>query len=315
MQRQRNIRLLLSLSVMIILIAGLFIFNSTTNNPSVDKGMFQIENLDKVDRVVLQSSKEKIDLSFNGSRWLVNGSYEADRQMIKVLFAALKQVEAKRAVASSVQDSIKKEIEISGIKVSCYVGQVLAKEFWSKGNSQSSESYFQLSDGVPYLVTIPGYRVYVASVFEVPMSDWRDKTVFNFNWQNIRSVEVRFSKNPKQNFKASFQNKIFSVENVKETDTTKLAAFMDALIQLRADKILTTEQSRQYDSLLTTSPLEEIVIQDIASRNYQLKIFPVLRGKSVMLGIRNDEVLEFNPLAIREVFKTKDFFIPQNNDR
>lgn len=313
MQRQKNIQLLLSLSVMVALIVGLFIFNTSQNNPSVDKRIFQIENLDKIDRVVLQSAKEKIDLNFNGTKWMVNGMHEADRQMIKVLFAALKQTEAKRAVASSVQDSLKKEINANGIKVSCYEGSELAKEFWSKGNASNSETYFQLNDGVPYLVTIPGYRVYVASVFEVPSGDWRDKTVFNFNWQNLRRVDVRFPKNEKQNFSASFQNRIFSVENIKETDTTKLASFMDALFQLRADKILTTEQAHLYDSLLATSALEEIVVQDIASRNYNLKLFPLQKGKSVVIGIRNDEVIELNPLAVRELFRTKDFFVAQHD--
>jgi hypothetical protein len=308
MQRQKNIKLLLSLSVMVVLIITLFIFNSSKNKPSVDKGIFQIENLDKIDRVVLQSNKEKIDLNFNGTKWMINGVYEADRQMITVLFAALKQVEAKRAVASSIQDSITQEINTNGVKVSCYEGGTLAKEFSSKGNPQNSETYFQQGDGIPYLVTIPGYRVYIASVFEVPTSDWRDKTIFNFNWQNIKSVEVKFPKNEKQSFKASFQNKIFSIENVAQTDTTKLAAFMDALIQLRAEKILAAGLSK-YDSLLTAKPLEEIVIQDIASRSYQLKIFPTQKGRSLIIGVRNDEVVELNPLAIREVYKVKDYFI------
>jgi hypothetical protein len=309
MQRQKNIWLLLSLAVMIVLIVGLFIFNISQYNSSINKGIFQIEDLEKVDRVVLQSGKEKIDLNFNGTAWMVNGVHEADRQMIKVLFAALKQIEAKRAVASSVQDSVKKEIRTNGIKVSCYEGETRVQEFWSKGNAQNSETYFQLSDGVPYLVTIPGYRVYVASVFEVPTSDWRDKTVFNLNWQNIKSVAVKFPKNEKQNFTASFQNKIFSIENIKETDTTKLASFMDALIQLRADRILTAEQSHQYDSLLATNPLEEITVQDIANRNYELKIFPLQKGKSPVIVVRNEDILELNPMALQGIYKTKDSFV------
>lgn len=313
MQRQRNIQLLLSLSVMIVLIIALFVFNSSQNKPSVDKGIFQPENLDKVDRIVLQSSHEKVDLKFNGTKWMVNGLHEADRQMITVLFAALKQVEAKRSVASSVQDSIKKEINTNGIKVSCYEGESIAKEFRSKGNAQNSETYFQLGDGPPYFVTIPGYRVYVASVFEVPANDWRDKTVFNLNWQNIKSVNVKFPRNEKQNFKASFQNKIFSIENIAQTDTTKLATFMDALIQLRAERILTADQSHPYDSLLATKPMEEITIEDIASRTYELKIFPPRKGRPLVIGVRNDELIELHPMTIREIYKMKDFFIARTD--
>src|SRR5437879_836120 len=221
MQKRKNIQLLLSLSVMIVLIIVLFIFNSSKNNSEVDKGIFQITNLDKIDHIILQSNKENIELKFNGTKWLVNGAHEADKQMVTVLFAALKQVEAKRKVASSIQDSIKNEITKNGIKVSCFEGDVLAKEFWSEGNQQKSETYFQLSDGIPYLVAIPGYRVYVASVFEVPTSDWRDKQVFNFNWQNIKSLEVNFPRDTKQSFNASFFGRCFSIHGMA-SDSTRL---------------------------------------------------------------------------------------------
>src|SRR5260370_41294162 len=197
MQKRKNIQLLLSLMAMIFLIVVFFVLSNSKNNSSVDKEIFQISNLDKVNRITIHSSKEKIELKFNGTKWLVNGTYEADRQMITVLFAALKQVEAKRKVASSIQDSVKSEISKNGIKVSCYEGEALAKEFWSKGSQQKSETYFQLSDGIPYVFTIPGYRVYVASVFEIPTTDWRDKRVFNFNWQNFKSLEATFPSDQK----------------------------------------------------------------------------------------------------------------------
>jgi hypothetical protein len=297
---------------MVALIIGIFFYNSAKSNSAVEKGIFQIENLNQIDRVVLESKKEKTELKFNGNKWTVNGQ-EADRQMITILFAALKQVEAKRAVAAAIQDSIKREVNSSGIKVSCYEGQILEKEFWSKGTQQKSETYFQLSNGEPYVVTIPGYRVYVASVFEVSTADWRDKTVFNFNWQNIKSVEVMFPKDGKQNFKASFQNKIFSIENLNQTDTTKLATFMDALIQLRAEKIVGTEQSTKYDSLLSLDPIETINVQDIANRNYELKIFPYQKKLQFVVAKRGDEVMELSPLAIVDVFKKRDHFISRSH--
>jgi len=309
MQKKKNIQLLLSLAVLISLIIVFFFYSNSKNNPSVDKEIFQIANLEKVDHVILQTPVEKIDLSFNGTKWMVNGM-EADRQMIKVLFAALKQVSAKRKVATNIQDSLSKEIAKNGIKVSCYAGNALAKEFWSKGNQ--TETYFQLSDGIPYLVTIPGYRVYVASVLEVPTNDWRNKIVFNFNWQNIKSIEVNFTGDVKQSFKASFQNKLFSIEELPSTDTTKLGEFMNTLLQLRAERILTETQSKSYDSLLLQKPIESIIIQDIASRSYDLKIFPLQKGKSFVVAKRNEDIIELNPLVIREIFKKKNYFLIQD---
>lgn len=308
MQKRKNIRLLLSLVAMIILIVVFFALINSKNSSSADKAIFQITNLDKVDHITLQSSKEKIELKFNGSKWLVNDTHEADRQMITVLFAALKQVEAKRKVATSIQDSVKNEISQNGIKVSCYEGEALTKEFWSDGNQQKSETYFQLSDGIPYLVTIPGYRVYVASVFEVPTNDWRDKRVFNFNWQNIKSLNVNFPAESKQSFKASFMGRFFSVEGIS-TDTTKLDKFMDALFQLRAEKILDSAEVTNYKIALTQTPLMNIQIHDIANRTYELKIFPIQKGGSMVVAKTNNEIVELNPAVLKEVLRRRDYFL------
>src|SRR5258708_14821 len=310
MQKRKNIRLLLSLIAMILLIVVFFVLSNSKNNSSIDKAIFQIANLEKVERITIQSSKEKIELKFNGTKWLVNGTYEADRQMITVLFAALKQVEAKRKVASSIQDSVKTEINKNGIKVSCYEGEALAKEFWSEGNLLKSETYFQLSDGIPYVVTIPGYRVYVASVFEVPTNNWRDKRVFNFNWQNFKSLEAVFPADQKQNFKASFQNKFFGIEGIS-ADTTKLNNFLDAVSLLRADRILTNDQAKADDSLTSHPPFETITIQDIARHNFELKVFPIQKGKSTVIVKKNEELIELNPFALREIFRQRFFFKQQ----
>ncbi|GHM98560.1 hypothetical protein WSM22_00500 [Cytophagales bacterium WSM2-2] len=309
MQTKKNIKLLVSLISIIVLIIIFFVFSTSKNNTSVDKGIFQILNLEKIDHIVLHSSTQEVDLKFDGTKWLVNGQ-EADRQMIKVLFAALKQIEAKRPVATSIQDSVSKEISKSGVKISCFEGNVLSKEFWSKGNQK--ETYFQLVDGVPYLVTIPGYRVYLASVFEMPSNDWRNKVVFNFNWQNIKDLEVVFPGDPKQSFKASFQNKLFSIENISVTDTTKLDVFMNALFQLRAERILTESQGKSYDSLLSQKPIETITIQDIGNRTYELKIFPLQKRNAIVIGKRNEEVIELSPQVLREVFRKKDYFKGQS---
>jgi hypothetical protein len=307
MQKTKNIRLLISLVIMTLCLVILFFLNDSKNNPSVDKTLFSIAHLDKIDRVLLQSSKENIELKFDGVKWMVNQTQEADAQMITVLFATLKQVEAKRKIASSIKDSLQKEITTNGIKISCFAGASLEKEFWCEGNSQKMETYFQLPNETPYLVAIPGYRVHVASIFELPSIDWRDKRVFNFNWQNIKSLEVVFPGNEKQNFKASFQNNLFSIEGI-ETDTTKLDKYMDALFQLRADRILTTEQAKSFDSLASQKPILKITIQDIGKRDYTFTLFPITKKKE-LIGKVSDDLVSINPFILKDVIHPKSYFV------
>lgn len=313
MQRKKNIQLLISLVAMTVFIAVLFIFSNTKNGSSVDKDLFQVENLDKIDHVLLESKKGKINLKFNGTKWMVNEKYEADRQMITVLFATLKQTIAKREVATHLQDSLKKEINSNGTKISCFESGSLSKEIWAGGNAQKTETYFQLKDREPYLVTIPGYRVYVASIFELASNDWRSKQVFNFNWQNIKSLEVKYPTDPRQNFIASFKGKYFSIEGIA-TDTTKLDRFMDGLFQLRSERILDSTEIKNYSNELAQKIMMEIVINDIGNRSYPLILFQPEKESKYIVGKINEEVVLLNPFALKEIFRKRDYFVQHKQD-
>ena len=101
MQQKTNIRLLISLCVLIIITALLiFLFNRTDN--VVDKTVFRIADLRSVDKVVLEHDSSKVELKLDASgRWKVNDQL-ADRSMIDVLFATLQQAEPKRRPATQI---------------------------------------------------------------------------------------------------------------------------------------------------------------------------------------------------------------------
>lgn len=313
MQRKKNIQLLISLAVMTIVILLIFVSSNTKDKSTVDKDLFQVENLDKIDQVLLESKKGKTDLKFNGTKWMVNDKYDADRQMITVLFATLKQTIAKREVASHLQDSLQKEILSNGVKISCFEAGSLSKEIWAGGNAQKTETYFQAKDGKPYLVTVPGYRVYVASIFELASNDWRNKQVFNFNWQNIKTLEVKYPADRKQSFIASFKDKYFSIEGIA-TDTTKLDRFMDGLFQLRSERILDSAEVKNYSNELAQKVMMEIVINDIGNRSYPLTLFQPEKESKYIVGKINNEVVLINPFALKEIFRKRDYFVQRKQD-
>jgi len=244
---------------------------------------------------------------------VVNEKYEADRQMITVLFATLKQTITKREVATHLQDSLKKDISSNGVKISCFEAGSLSKEIWVGGNAQKTETYFQLKDGKPYVVTIPGYRVYVASIFELASNDWRDKQVFNFNWQNIKSLGVKYPADLRQGFIASFKEKYFSIEGIA-TDTAKLDRFMDGLFQLRSERILDSTEIKNYSNELAQKIMMEIAINDIGNRSYPLILFQPEKESKYIVGKINEEVVLFNPLALTEIFRKRDYFVQHKQD-
>jgi len=308
MQEKKNKRLALMLLILTIITVVVYGWN-TKEKVQVDKNIFRLADYKTVDRVVLTSARGKVELVFNGARWKVNGQYDADRNLISLLFATLQQAEPKRPVPAYQQDSINALMEKTGVEVFLYSGQKTEQRFLAGGNSLKTQAYFkELSGNGIYLVNIPGYRVYVSGILELTESEWRDKQVFGFNWRNFQSLQAEFPDKPSENFKVSMQNGLFSVDDIPRTDTTKLSAFLENVYQLAVNEYL--EPGTFTDSLLTLKPLMVLTVADIGKRQYSLKIFRE-KGSQILGLLDEKQGVVFNRLKIQPILRPKSFFRTQ----
>jgi hypothetical protein len=306
----RNVKLLISLIGLSVLASVMFYF-SNRDSSGIDKTIFEVVDQDRIDRVVLTSQAGAVELKFDGVKWKVNTAYDADRQLITVLFATVVQTQPKRKLTGAQRDSVSKRMSRDGVRVLLFEGEAPNKEFLVCGNEEKTETYYQLAgEEEIYLVTIPGYRVYVASIFELGESGWRDKGIFNFNWQNFKELRVHFPNRTDQDFSVSLVNNLFSIAEVAVADTTKLSGFLESLFELQAEQILSKTESIPYDSLLSGNPVVELAIQDISKGTIALKIFPPQKGSGVVVGRINDsETVLLSTRAAAAVSRGRDFFV------
>jgi hypothetical protein len=306
MQEQRNRKLLISLVLLTVVTAVIFYFTQIREHAQVDKYILKIQNIDQIDHVVLNSKEGKVDLKYNGSRWLVNGEFVADRNMIKVLFATLQQITPKRQLSESANDSILNSVKNDGVKVELYDGETMVKTFYAGGNELKTQGYISNGEnGNVYLATIPGYRVYVSGIFELNEDGFRDKYVFPFNWQNFKSLQVEFPARPSENFMVRYEKEFFTISGENKVDTAKLNTFLDQVSLLAVNRF---DSSISEDSVATAKPVMAVTIEDIANRKYLLKIFqPEIRGE--VLGLIAEKPAFFSRQKIQQILKPKSFFI------
>jgi hypothetical protein len=306
----RNVKLLVSL-IGLSLLAGAMFYFTHRDTSGIDKTIFEVADQERIDRVTLTSQRGTVELRFDGVKWKVNAAYDADRQLVTVLFATVVQTQPKRKLTGAQRDSVSKRMSRDGVRVLLLEGEAPNKEFLVCGNEEKTETYYKLAgEDEIYLVTIPGYRVYVASIFELGESGWRDKGIFNFNWQNFKELKVHFPKRIDQDFSVSLVNNLFSIAEVSVADTTKLSGFLESLFELQAEQILSKTESMRYDSLLSGYPVVELAIQDISKKNIALKIFPPQKGSGVIVGRVNDsETVLLSPRAAAAVSRGRDFFV------
>lgn len=305
MQEKKNKQLLVLLVVLLAVTAATFWYGKRDNTFEVDETIFQKADLREVNEVVLQSPAGKVDLKYMGSAWKVNEQYHADRNMIEVLFATLREAKPKRPVAQSQQDSISNVIEKSGVKISLISGGKTVEEFFAGGNEAKTQAYFKgVGAGTPYVMSIPGYRVYVSGIFELTEKGWRDKYIFGFNWRNFKNLTAHFPNREAEDFVVEMDDNFFGIKGV-QTDTAKMNNFLDAVSLLTVDEYI--DPSPTLDSLAQKDPLMILTITDIADKKYVLKIFSA-ESRQFFGQIDNDwSVLHEN--KIKAILHPRRYFL------
>src|SRR5688572_305723 len=194
MQEKKNKRLLILFCALCCMTAVVYYLGSIEGTVGIDKNIFKDYDLAKIDQVVMESKQGRVELKFNGANWEVNNQFDADPSMVQVLFATLQQAEPKRLLATSIQDSVSNILKKEGVKITLNSSGNMESVFYAGGNAQKTQAYFCSENEEPksYLVTIPGYRVYVSGIFELKEKDWKNKYVFGFNWRNFQKLETRF---------------------------------------------------------------------------------------------------------------------------
>ena len=307
MQEKMNRNRFILLLVLTVATVIVFWWIQPENRLDIDPGIFRVDDLNSISKVELVSDTAVVTLSFDGGQWRVNGSYQADRSMIQVLFATLQQARPMRAVAMLQKDSILRHLEGSGVKVSLFEGHQLKKHFYVGGNTGKTQSFFaDPGSGDVYLMTIPGYRVYVSGILEIGENGWRDKFVFGFRWENFKSLEAKFGKNPSDNFKVSMTRQFFGIEGLPKTDTTRLNTFLDDVSLLTVDEYV--YKPGLSDSLKAIKPQLEITVTDIGNRIYRLQLYDHGPAGYVFGLIQDTEVAIFDRKKIQPLLKPKSVF-------
>jgi hypothetical protein len=307
MQEKRNKRLFILLLTLTAVTVSFVWFGNREQTQDVDKNLFRVEGLETIDKVLLESDSGKVALNFNGSRWRVNDRYDADRNMITVLMATLREAEPRRPVAASLTDSLSQLLEKKGIRISLFRGQDLIRNFYAGGNSSKTQSYFKDPEtGGIYLVTIPGYRVYVSGIMELDENGWRDKYIFGFmNGRTFQGLNAEFPSKPSENFTVALQNDLYGINGLAKTDTARLYTYLDNVLSLTADEYL--KPSTLNDSLLTLKPQVIITVTDIASRKYSLRLYRSVNNQIPAIFNENQAIL-FDPRKIQPLVRPKSFF-------
>jgi hypothetical protein len=312
MQRKKNIRLLVLLSVLVIVTILLYSVGDERKGTDIATRKFAIADTSSITRVLISGNQQEIELSRESGKWTVNDKFLLDEGMRTVLLSVLNRVRIQRPVAATLQEEVVDSLQQNGYRVQVFSDDRVLLQYLAGGDKEANVTYFKKNDeSIPYVVHLPGYESYVAGLFEITENDWRNRILLATDWNMIDSLKMTWPGDSGNNFSIIFKNQEYSVPEVPEADTSVLYSFMDNVSYVIADRFIDQGQFPRYDSLSKTTPLAMLSVNEIGdTSSTKVNFYPPLRGERMLLGKTGEQLVLFDFERIRNTLVRREALQP-----
>jgi len=195
------------IAILAVLGAGVYFIlpGNVNKNPYGEKEAgFNIKDTGAIGKIFLVAQDgESILLERTDKGWIVNNTWPVLPSTLDQLMNTLVKQQPLYPVTKAAHDNVIKTLSTHGIKTELYDRQgKKMRVFYVGGAAAGGEGTNMLMEGAeqPYVVETPGFVGYLTPRYSTHIRDWRDRTVFNFTPNDIRSVSVHYDGKPDESF-------------------------------------------------------------------------------------------------------------------
>ena len=199
--KKSNLVLLVVVVVLTILVVTLYL-TKNIDKQSVLRD-FAVEDTASISKIFLaDKNNNSVTLERIDGVWYVNETYKARKDFIDVLLSTIKNVEVSAPVPEASLNKVLKDLSVTGIKAEIYVDDKIAKTYYVGGVTQNSTGTYMILEGsdFPFVMQIPGFAGYLTVRYLPDVKEWRERVVFNYQFEDMAKVIVDYGLNPDDGF-------------------------------------------------------------------------------------------------------------------
>lgn len=293
---------------------------------------------DKNNQSVLFERKEK--------GWVLNGNLKAHKQNVAMLLQTIKSLDVKYPVPQKAHNNIVKVMAGNSVKVEVYkydhyikLGQLKlfkyvnkARVFYVGNATQDNQGTYMLMEGAkrPYVVTMPGFRGFVAARFTTNPKDWLSHEIFSVAYNSIAQIKIDSPEQPNKSYqirKLEEGYEIMALANrqlLPTYDTVALYTFLDAFKNINYESLLDDMPQTKIDSILSTQPLYNIQLTETNGKTHEITTYKMRTRYDQeeiygfepeydldrMYGWQNGQMLMIQYYVFDKITRPIDFFYP-----
>lgn len=289
---KKNLVYLIVFLVLLALAGWLFTESSGSSTlTGPENYAFAVKDTADIQKIIISDkSPKKVEISRDGSRWLLNGEYPVRNDAIEILLETLYRMEMRNFLPQRLIPEVEKQLSALGKRVEIYQNGELAKVLYvGLPTSDEVGTYMKVEGGdAPYAVHIPGFNGFLNTRFIVDDHLWRSRELMRINPRNIKELSVLFPDSLDQSFTINvFSPDSLYIQRASDNKVIKDASQIKARLVLSAMKKLSYEGEivatdpiySRRDSLLSAVPVFKVSVKDIDGKvqsfsGYKIKAAP-----------------------------------------
>ena len=262
------------LAILVISSLVLFFMNKESNTFSEELSDFAVEDTSSINKVFFADKHGNTVTLTKGenNNWLVNNEFIARSEAIGFLLKTIKDIKVKHPVSNSMHDRIIKNLASSAVKVEIFTDNLdeSYKTYFIGGEAKDLIGSFMLLENSSraFIVYIPGFNGFLSPRYTIDGTTvgsdlWRDRNIFEYKPEDIKTVNVTNHDDPTQSFKMHRQNEYYSFtkNNVtKVIPDSQGDVYMDLFKSVNCEGFMNDFSKK--DSIFNSKPFYTISITD-----------------------------------------------------
>ena len=262
-------------------------------------------------------------LERKSDRWTYNKIYTARPNAVENLLDAISRVEMMYKPPQAAVPNMLQDLATRGIKVELYdKSDKVLKVYYVDGSTADEDgTYLMLEDAEqPYVAHLPNWQGNLRFRYNLKGDNWRDRSIFNHDENEIASLQVEFPKQRQYSFRLERNSGTnFSVSPFYDLQQKQEAIPSKARIEayLAGFKSVGAEAFRNnhngQDSIRQLIPFCSMELKTVKDSTMTVRFFPIFRDNLVYDSKLNQ--YEVNNRPVERYFvdiNGQDFMIAQH---
>ena len=213
----------------------------------------------------------------DSGNWTVNDQYNIRPDALQTLLTTIQRIDVKEPIGKNAQNNVIKRLAAKAIKCEIYQNNKLTKAYYVGTETPDLKGTYMILIDLEtmkpsekaFITYIPGFEGYLTTRYFVEERGWRDRTVFQYVPNEIKSVKVEAPSKPEFNYELSvmgnndYHIKMLSKNQLlKNLDTLAVKQYLSYFQQLNFESFEVELKPTQIDSVLRSQPTNILTVTD-----------------------------------------------------